>query len=162
MKMEHTTQKESMFLPLDSDSDEADKFLTFIVDRQLYAMSIRHVVQIVSMQDISEIPDSADYLKGVITLRGSIIPVIDIRLRLGMPEKAYDERTCIIVVSMGQREAGLIVDGVDAVVSFSEENIVPPPKITEHRTQGYLSGLGRLDDRVLLVVDIAKVLPSHI
>ena len=160
--MEHTTPEENTHLPTEPESDATDKFLTFLVDHQLYAMPIHHVVQIVSIQDINEIPDSADYLKGVITLRGSIIPVIDLRLRLGMPERAYDDRTCIIVVSLGQKEAGLIVDGVDAVVSFSEESIVPPPQITEHKTQGYLSGLGKLDDRVLLVLDISRLLSGHI
>lgn len=146
----------------ENESDMDGKFLTFIVENQLYAMPIQHVVQIVSIQAINEIPDSADYLKGVITLRGSIIPAIDIRLRLTLPERAYDERTCIIVVSLGEKEAGLIVDGVDAVVSLSEENIFPPPKITENGNQNYLLGIGKLDSKVVLVIDVSKVLSGDI
>lgn len=146
----------------ENESDMDGKFLTFIVENQLYAMPIQHVVQIVSIQAINEIPDSADYLKGVITLRGSIIPAIDIRLRLTLSEKAYDERTCIIVVSLGEKEAGIIVDGVDAVVSLSEENIFPPPKIKEAGNQNYLLGIGKLDSKVVLLIDVSKVLSGDI
>ncbi len=160
--MECKTIHEITSVPTENDSDVNGKFLTFIVENQLYAMPIHHVVQIVSLQDINEIPDSADYLKGVITLRGSIIPVIDIRLRLALPETPYDERTCIIVVSLGQKEAGLIVDGVDAVVSLSEENIFPPPKMTENRNQNYLLGIGKLDNHVVLVIDVSMVLSGDI
>ena len=151
-----------MSLPTENEADTNGRLLTFIIENQLYAMPIHHVVQIVSIQAINEIPDSAAYLKGVITLRGSIIPVIDIRLRLALPEKAYDERTCIIVVSLGEKEAGLIVDGVDAVVSLPEESILKPPKITETRNQTYLSGIGKLYDRVVLVIDVSQILSGDI
>ena len=160
--MGRETHEEIMSIPTENESDMNGKFLTFIVENQLYAMPIYHVVQLVSIQSINEIPDSADYLKGVITLRGSIIPVIDIRLRLALPPKAYDERTCIIVVSLGEKEAGLIVDGVDAVVSLPEESIFPPPKITETRNQNYLSGIGKLDSKVVLIIDVSKVLSGDV
>lgn len=145
---------------MDMESDMEGKFLTFWMDRQLMAIPIAHVVQIVGIQTISEIPDSVPYLKGVINLRGSIIPVIDIRLRLGKMEKSYDERTCIIIVSTHEQEIGLIVDEVDAVVAISDDHISPPPPISDAAKQSYLSGIAKLDRTVVLILNAATILAS--
>jgi len=160
--MEQMTQAEQTNFAVENESDLEGKYLTFLMDAQLFAVPIAHVVQIVSIQTISEIPDSVNYLKGVITLRGSIIPVIDVRLRLGKPEKAYDDRTCIVVVSMHEKEVGLIVDEVDAVIAITEENISPPPQFAENKTQNYLLGIGKLDTKVVLLMDTTKILSGDI
>ncbi len=143
---------------LESDSDMEGKYLTFFVDKQLIATPIADVVQIIGMQTITEIPDSVSYMKGVINLRGSIIPVIDIRLRLGKKERDYDGRTCIIVVLIQEKEVGLIVDEVDAVIEIDAETISQPPKTEKKTNQNYLSGIAKLENNVVLLIDSAKLL----
>ena len=157
--MENITQVEQISLAVENESDLEGKFLTFFIEKQLFAIPIIDVVQIVSLQAINEIPDSVHYMKGVINLRGSIIPVIDIRLRLGKSEKAYDERTCIIVVLINQKEVGFIVDEVDAVVSITEENISYPPQITD--SKNYISGIAKLEHKVVLIMDASILLSSE-
>jgi len=156
--MQTNTQAEGLNLAVDNESEMKGKFLTFFIEKQLYSIPISDVVQIVSMQAINEIPDSVKYMKGVINLRGSIIPVIDIRLWLGKPEKNYDERTCIIVVLIDHKEIGFIVDEVDAVVSIEDQNISAPPQISDNNNQSYLSGIAKLDSKVVLIMDASKIL----
>lgn len=158
--MEDTASIEKANLEIELHSDMEGKFLTFLIDTQLFAIPISDVVQIVGMQAISEIPDSVTYMKGVINLRGSIIPVIDIRLRLGKIEKEYNERTCIIVVLIDQKEVGLIVDEVDAVVAIADEHISAPQAIAE--SANYLSGIAKQDSKVVLVMDVSKLLSIDI
>jgi purine-binding chemotaxis protein CheW len=160
--MENATQAEKIMLTVENDSDMEGKFLTFFIEKQLFALPITDVVQIVSMQAINEIPDSINYMKGVINLRGSIIPVIDVRLRLGKLEKAYDERTCIIVILINQKEIGLIVDEVDAVISITDENISQSPQIADNSSQNYLSGIAKFNSKVVLIMDASKVLSAEI
>jgi purine-binding chemotaxis protein CheW len=154
--MKKTNQTETLNLLAEHESDMMGKYLTFFIEKQLFAIPIAEILQIVSMQAINEIPDCVNYMKGVINLRGSIIPVIDIRLRLGKPERAYDERTCMIVVVIEGKEIGLIVDKVDAVVSITEENISDPPHSAD--IQNYLSGIAKLDSKVVLIIDATKLL----
>ncbi|MEG0650505.1 MAG: chemotaxis protein CheW, partial [Oscillospiraceae bacterium] len=112
------------------DTSEMDgKYLTFWTDKQLFGVPIAHVVQIVGMQNITEVPEFPYYAKGIINLRGSIIPLIDARLRLGKAEAEYNERTCVIVTSINEHFVGFIVDEVDAVVTIADDLIVPPPRL---------------------------------
>jgi len=156
--MGNSSEIESINLGIGQDSDMEGKYLTFLLEQQLFSIPICHVVQIVSMQEISEIPESVHYLKGVINLRGSIIPVIDMNLRLGKEEKAYDDRTCIIVVSIEEQEIGFIVSEVDAVVSIAEEDVSVPPQIADNKNQNYLSGIAKLDGKVALIMNTSKML----
>ncbi len=140
-----------------SDTSEMDgKYLTFWTDGQLFGVPIADVVQIVGMQNITNIPEFPHYAKGVINLRGSIIPLIDMRLRLAKQEAPYDERTCIIVTNIEQRDVGFIVDEVDEVLSVSGERIVPPPQIAGNNA-AYITGIGKLDSRVVLLMDTRKI-----
>ncbi len=134
-------------------------YLTFYTDGQLFGVPIADVVQIVGMQEITEIPEFPSYAKGIINLRGSIIPVIDVRARLSKPEAAYNERTCIIVTSIRDGHFGFIVDEVDEVTSIAEEFISPPPA---QGTDGdsFVTGVARLETRgkIVLTIDTAKML----
>lgn len=140
-----------------ADTSEMDgKYLTFWTDGQLFGVPIAHVVQIVGMQQVTEVPDFPHYAKGIINLRGSIIPLIDIRLRLGKQEAAYNERTCIIVTDINENSVGFIVDEVDAVIAIAESSISPPPQLSGS-VGGYISGIGKLEDRVALLMDTRKI-----
>jgi purine-binding chemotaxis protein CheW len=137
------------------------KFLTFWTDNELFGVPISDVVQIISMQGITPLPDFPDYAKGVINLRGNIIPVIDIRIRFGKPEAEYNENTCIIVTSLDDSYMGFIVDSVDEVLDIEEDDITPSPKVSKEITNKYLTGIGQANEKVILLLDTAKILTEN-
>ncbi|WP_411676509.1 chemotaxis protein CheW [Caproicibacter sp.] len=138
-----------------------NKYLTFWTDDELFGVPISDVVQIISMQGITPLPDFPDYAKGVINLRGNIIPVIDIRVRFGKPEAEYNENTCIIVTSIEDSFMGFIVDAVDEVTDIDEDNISPAPKVSRDITNRYLTGIGQIGEKVVLLLDAAKILSEN-
>ncbi len=138
------------------NGDTKGKYLTFFIDGQPFGIPISEVVQIIGIQEITEIPEYPVYAKGVIHLRGSMIPVIDFRLRLGKPETPYTERTCIIVLSIGGLGFGLIVDEVDEVTAISEAEIASPPNISAE-ADSYLTGVARLHEKTVLLIWAAKL-----
>ena len=141
------------------NSNEMDgKYLTFWTEGQLFGVSISDVVQIVSIQKITSIPGFPNYVKGVINLRGSIIPVIDVRLRLNKQEASYNEHTCIIVTSIQENSFGFIVDSVDEVTKIGDENISITPKVSAGEVDSYLNGIAKLENKVVLLLNIEKFL----
>ncbi len=147
------------------DIEEIDtmegQYLTFWTGGQLLGIPIADVVQIVAIQEITPIPEFPAYAKGVINLRGNIIAVIDMGLRLHKPEAIYNERTCIIVTNINNINVGFIVDAVDEVTEISDENIAQPPKVSVDRTNAYLTGIGKLDKKVVLLMDTSKLLSEN-
>ncbi|MEG1777853.1 MAG: chemotaxis protein CheW [Angelakisella sp.] len=144
-----------------TDTSEMDgKYLTFWTDGQLFGVPIAHVVQIVGMQTITEVPEFPHYAKGIINLRGAIIPLIDARLRLGKQEVPYNERTCIIVTSINENFVGFIVDEVDAVIMIDDELISQPPQMSGG-TESYITGIGKLADKVVLLMDTRKIVGAE-
>ncbi|MEG0778286.1 MAG: chemotaxis protein CheW [Oscillospiraceae bacterium] len=135
------------------DTSEMDgKYLTFWTDGQLFGVPIAHVVQIVGMQKITEVPEFPYFAKGIINFRGTIIPVLDVRLRLGKQETEYNERTCIIVTDISSSIVGFIVDEVDAVMPIDDSLISPPPQVSGG-SEGFVTGVGKLEGRVVLLMD---------
>lgn len=135
-----------------------DKYLTFFTDNQLFAIPIGDVVQIVGVQEITSVPDFPNYAKGIINLRGTIIPIIDVRLRLHKEEISYNERTCIIVTYINETEIGFIVDSVNEVTNIGDENISAPPKMGSDYVNTYITGVGKLKDKVILLLNTQKML----
>lgn len=140
------------------------KWLTFWLDNQLYGSSIVHVEQIVSMMPITEVPEYPHYAKGIINIRGEIVPLIDLRLRLGKNEAEYTDHTCIIICRLQERPIGFIADAVDAVRVIDPGMISPPPHVGEESVNRYLTGIARIpsDDEsaetLVLCLDTTKVL----
>lgn len=157
--MSNITNLESINTTL---SEMDGKYLTFFTDNQLFGVPICDVVQIVGMQEITTIPEYPDYAKGIINLRGSIIPVIDIRLRFLKPEIPYDERTCIIVTTINDMSIGFIVDAVDAVTDIDIDNISEPPHLSSNDSSPYLTGIAKHEGKVVLLMDTAKILTLDI
>jgi len=147
---------------LDDDEEDEDtqkdKFLTFTVGKEDYGLEIYHVTEIIGIQKITEVPDMPDYVKGVINLRGKVIPIMDVRKRFNFEERAYDERTCIVVVNINDTSLGLVVDTVKEVSDIPEKDIQPPPDIAEGNRQFFISGLGKIDDEVKILLDAEKLL----
>lgn len=137
---------------------EEKKYLTFWIDGELFGIPISDVVQIISMQEITALPDFPDYAKGVINLRGFIIPVIDMRLRLKKPEAKYDDSTCIIVANIQDTYFGFIVDTVDEVTDIGDDSISPAPKVAHGNVNRYLTGIGQLEGKVVLMLDLSRIL----
>jgi purine-binding chemotaxis protein CheW len=143
----------------EEDLSQDGQYLTFNIDKQEYGIEIRDVTEIVGIQKITDLPDSSHYIKGVINLRGKVIPVLDVRLRFAMQERPYDERTCIVVVNINDSSVGLVVDTVSEVMNIAEENIEPPPKINKNKPGNcYVRGLGKIDQDVKILLNTQKLL----
>ena len=143
----------------DEDVDsQKDKFLTFKIGDEEFAIPIGHVIEIVGIQKITEVPDMPDFVKGVINLRGKVIPVMDVRLRFHLPSVAYDDRTCVVVVSVGDVTIGLVVDTVCEVVDIPEANVSSPPRFSSATSGRYVSGMGKIGEAVKIIIDVAKLL----
>ena len=137
---------------------QKDKYLIFHLDEREFAFEIRFVSEIIGMQKITPLPYEAEFVKGVINLRGRIIPVIDARLRMGLEERPYDERTCIIVNQVRNMPVGLIVDTVSEVKTIFPEQIEKPPQLQTNKQSVFLRGLAKTDDRVKVILDIENLL----
>jgi len=137
------------------------KLLTFSLGGEGYGVSILKVKEIIGMLEITPVPRTPTFIKGVINLRGKIIPVMDLRIKFGMDEQEYNERTCIIVVEVNlkgsQRLLGVVVDMVSEVVSISSEEIEPPPEYGTALEHNFILGIGKIKDRVVIILDIDEV-----
>jgi purine-binding chemotaxis protein CheW len=128
------------------------KYLTFQITEESYAVPIRSVIEIVKLQPITAIPELAGYMKGIINLRGKIIPVMDVRLRLEKPAQPYNDRTCIVVVDINHSLAGLIVDQVSEVLTIRGEDILPPPDGRGEAAR-FVCGIGKTPGGIRLILD---------
>lgn len=135
-----------------------DKYLTFFTDNQLLGIPIADVVQIVGVQEITSVPDFPNYAKGIINLRGTIIPVIDVRLRLHKQEIGYTERTCTIVTNINGVSIGFIVDSVNEVTNIEKSNISDPPRMGSDYVNTYITGVAKLGNKVVLLLNTQKML----
>ncbi len=145
--------------------DKEGKYLTFTLAREDYGLEILKVREIIGMMDITAIPQTPDYVKGVINLRGRVIPVIDLRLRFGLPPMDYGERTCIIVVDvkshLGTVQLGVVVDSVSEVLNVSGGDIEPPPAFGAQIDMNYILGIAKAKGAIKILLDIDKVLTSE-
>lgn len=145
-------------LALSEDSDLAGKYLTFYIENTVYGMELIHVIEIISIQSIAAVPDVPMYIKGIINLRGRIVPVMDVRLRIGLPERAYDEHTCIIVIEYEDTTVGMIVDSVSEVATFVTDDLSSLPNFTNINTQKYLSSISKVEGHLVLNLDCKQFL----
>ncbi len=139
------------------EDTQKDKYLTFALGKEEYGIEISYVTEIIGLQAITEVPEFSGYLKGIINLRGKIIPVIDVRLRFNKETKEYNDRTCTIVIEVNSISVGLIVDNVAEVLSITEENIVPPPSVSNEQNK-YIKGIGKVESNVKLILDCDMLL----
>lgn len=149
--LEEITQQE--------EDTQKGKFLTFLVGKEEYGIEIKYVTEIIGgIQAITDVPDVPDNVKGIINLRGKIIPVMDVNLRFKKEPKEYNDRTCIIVIDIEDLSVGLIVDYVAEVLSIPDEDIVPPPSARVGFHHRYIKGIGKVGSSVKLLLDCDKLL----
>jgi len=141
---------------------EQFKFLTFMLGEETYGLPILQVKGINQMQPFTHVPRMPSFVKGVINLRGKIIPIIDLRLKFGLMEAEHNERTCIIVVELeeGGRQSGLVVDEVSEVLDVTGDNIEPPPADGGVSLE-YLTGIGKAKGKVIMLLDPFKILSQN-
>lgn len=144
---------------LDQEEDtQKGKFLTFTVGSEAYGLEIKYVTEIIGVQEITEVPELPEYIRGIINLRGKIIPIMDVRLRFRKPFREYNDRTCIVVVDIKDVSVGLIVDAVSEVISIQDQDIVPPPDLNKGFTNKYIKGIGKVGNEVKLLLHCSKLL----
>ncbi len=135
----------------------AGKYLTFVLADETYGFEILKVREIIGMMDITSIPRTPDFVHGVINLRGKIIPVIDLRLKFGMPSTEQTEETCIIVVNIADVEVGTVVDQVSEVLDVAGADIEDAPSFGVSVDTDFILGMGKAEDRVTILLDVDKV-----
>ena len=135
-------------------------YMTFKSGSEYFGMKIQYVNEIIPYQAITAIPETEDYIKGLINLRGKIIPVIDTSLRFKQEPFEYDDRTCIMVISVQSTVVGLIIEKIAEVVEIQEQNILPPPSIgrSDKAQNKYVYGIGKVGDTVKLLLDPEKLI----
>ncbi len=133
------------------------KYLTFMLSGEEYGLEILKVREIIGVMEITKVPQTPEYVQGVINLRGKVIPVIDLRAKFQLPRTEYDAETCIIVVDIGMM-MGIIVDTVQEVYDISDASIEPPPALGGSVDTTFILGMGNVEDAVKLLLDIDKVL----
>jgi purine-binding chemotaxis protein CheW len=140
------------------------RFLSFVLDEESYCMEILKVKELMGMTSITPIPQTPEYIRGVINLRGQIIPIIDLRLVFGLPFKEYTKRTSIMVVEIEVNNEimllGLVVDSIQEVVSIPEDKISKVPYINAKIKSEYIKGIGNTPEGIIIILDVVKILNS--
>lgn len=137
------------------------EFLVFSLGSEEYAVDILKVQEIRGYENVTRIANAPDFIKGVTNLRGVIVPIVDLRIKFHLDNIEYGGQTVVIVVNVGERIVGIVVDGVSDVMTLTPEQIKPAPEFGVTLSSDYLSGLGSLEDRMLVLVDIDKLLTSE-
>lgn len=151
--LEPSTQQDHV-----SDVTGTMQLVSFHLSEETFGVAITKVREIILMCGITQIPQTPHYVKGLIDLRSSVIPVIDLRTLFGLPENGQTGDSRIMVLQVGSRTVGIIVDAVDEVLRISQEQIAPPPPTVAGLGNEYLNGLVKLDEQLLILLDIDKIL----
>ena len=145
-------------------ADKEGKYLTFTLAEEEYGIGILKIKEIIGMLPITSVPQTPDFVKGVINLRGKVIPVMDLRLRFGMPSIDYTERTCIIVVEIGGSSGtvliGIVVDAVSEVLNIKGDDIEKTPTFGTKLNTDYILGMAKMEGGVKILLDIDRVLSN--
>lgn len=158
--MEETKQEVFTVSSGNEHDAQKGKYVTFQSGNEFFGLKIQYVNEIIVFQEITAIPESEPYVKGLINLRGKIIPVIDVRIRFGQEPFPYNDRTCIIVINVKDAVVGLIVEKIAEVVEIQEENILPAPTLghSEKTQNKYVHSIGKVGDKVKLLLDPDRLL----
>ena len=138
--------------------EDTSQYLVFSLSEEEYGIEIAHVQEIKSLAHVSPIPNAPKYVKGVLNLRGAIIPIVDLRLRFGMAPREYDRFTVIIVVAVEDKQIGIVVDGVSDVLEINAEDIDDSPPLADDLDATWFCGVGKPDERLVFFLDIHQLI----
>ena len=147
-------------LDVENGIDSLLQLVSFNINEEEFGLDILKVQEINRMVEITRVPNTPDFVVGVIHLRGKVIPIIDLRARLGMPDRAYDKDTRIIVVELEGKVIGFIVDKVNEVLRISKSITEPPPPMAGGVNSDFITAVGKLENRLLILLDLNKVLTT--
>src|SRR6056297_2981118 len=151
------SHEDELFMENDEEIQE-NKFLMCRIGEEDYGIDIRHVTDIIELQKITEVPDMPNYVKGVINLRGQVIPIIDLRLRFNMEQREYDDRTVITVVKIDDLSIGFIIDTATEVQEIPAADIDAAPNFKSGEDQNkFVSGLGKIGEEVKIILDVSRL-----
>ncbi len=136
------------------------KFLTFVLGDEIYGIEILKAREIIGLMDITTVPQTPDYMKGVVNLRGKVIPVIDLRMKFSMQEEEHTQETCVIVVEVNGTSIGLIVDSVSEVSDINGAEIEDAPNFGQGIDTDFIMGLGKVKEKIIILLDIDAVLST--
>lgn len=156
--MSYTTQTQNSLQ--DSDEGSGSEFLAFTLGNEEYGINILRVQEIRGYEPVTRIANAPEFIKGVVNLRGTIIPVVDMRIKLNLGSATYDQFTVVIILNIAGRVVGMVVDSVSDVTTLSMEQVKPAPEIGTVFDNEYLIGLGTIGERMLILVDIDKLMSS--
>jgi len=142
-------------------SGNAAQFVTFSIGDEFYGVTTAKVHEIIGMTKITPIPNSMGYMKGVINLRGNVVPVVDMRLKFAMEEKKFTDQTIIIIVEIKNRLFGMIVDSVSDVLGISGDRIQDTPHFSVKIDTDFISGIADKNDQLIIILDVDKILTDH-
>ena len=137
-----------------------EEFLSFRLGGEEYGVDILKVQEIRSYDTVTRLPEAPDYIKGVINLRGTIVPVVDMRLKLKLGRAEFDKQTVMIILNVSDKVIGMVVDGVSDVITLAASQIRPPPEFNGDLDTTYITGLGAVEDRMLILVDIERLMSA--
>jgi purine-binding chemotaxis protein CheW len=140
------------------DSGSLLQLVTFTISNEEFGLDILRVQEIIRTMEITRVPRAPEFVEGVINLRGKVIPIIDLRRRFGMESKKHDSQTRIIVVEIHTMIVGFVVDSVSEVLRIQSSTVEPPPAVVSGIESEYISGVGKLEDRLLILIDLDKLL----
>jgi purine-binding chemotaxis protein CheW len=140
------------------DSGSLLQLVTFTISNEEFGLDILRVQEIIRTMEITRVPRAPEFVEGVINLRGKVIPIIDLRRRFGMESKKHDSQTRIIVVEIHAMIVGFVVDSVSEVLRIQSSTVEPPPAVVSGIESEYISGVGKLEDRLLILIDLDKLL----
>ena len=145
----------------DNDQYESNSYLTFKIGTELFGVGVKNIINILEMTKITRVPKAPEYMKGVINLRGSILPILDTRIKFGISDTSYTTNTCILVLEvMVKSESlrlGVIVDSVQEVLDITEEEIQPPPSIGTNYQSEIITGMAKKDEEFIMLLDTTKI-----
>ena len=143
-----------------ANANIAQEFLTFRLGNEEYGIEILKVQEIRGYDTITQIANSPEFIKGVVNLRGIIVPIIDMRIKFNLGEATYDRFTVVIILNLSGRVVGMVVDGVSDVIGLDAEQVRPTPEFGSVLNTEYIMGLGTVDERMLILLDIEKLMSS--
>lgn len=149
---------DEMYDRIENEDTQKDKYLIFSIGEENYGLPIRYVIEIINILEITTVPEQPEHVKGLINLRGKILPVMDVRLRFKKKEKEYDDRTCVVVIDVDGTSFGLIVDNVKEVASVGEDSISETPEMGDDPKAGYIEGIGKVGEDIWLLIDCIRLL----
>lgn len=142
-------------------NNAAGEYLTFVLGEEEYGLEILKVQEIRGYDTVTQIANTPDFIKGVINLRGKIVPIVDLRIKFNLGKVEYDEFTVVIILNLGGRVVGIVVDGVSDVMALQEEQIREVPSLVTSIDTKYIMGLATVEEQMLILVDIERLMTSQ-